>query len=109
MSLTPTPQPTATVWHTLSEAAVISRRTDKALRQLRARGKGPKFRKVDGRLVVSDDDLQDWLAGGDDDEAERVSVLNSTEKRRHPERQREPAGADNHQPDQRRRRLRAER
>ncbi|CAN5658598.1 hypothetical protein BH24ACT5_BH24ACT5_13140 [soil metagenome] len=58
-----TPQSTATLWHTVEGAADIARRTPKALRQLRARGLGPNFRKVDGRLLVSDNDLQRWLAG----------------------------------------------
>jgi hypothetical protein len=50
-------------WHTLEEAAVISRRTTNAMRQLRVKGKGPRFVKVDGRLVVSDSELRRWLAG----------------------------------------------
>lgn len=55
--------PAQTRWYTLAEAAEVARRTEKALRELRARGRGPRFRKVDGRLIVSEDDLQAWLAG----------------------------------------------
>ena len=58
------PRP-APIWHTIEEAAVISRRSVLAMRQLRTRTRGPKFRKVDGRLLVSDDDLQTWLRGDD--------------------------------------------
>jgi hypothetical protein len=50
---------------TVDEAAEHARRTPKAMRQLRARGLGPNFRKVDGRLLVSADDLAAWLNGTD--------------------------------------------
>ncbi len=36
------------------------------MRQLRSRGQGPRFRKVDGRLLVSADDLERWLSGDDE-------------------------------------------
>lgn len=48
---------------TMPEAAVISRRSENALRQLRHKGKGPTWRKVDGRLVVDARELAAWLAG----------------------------------------------
>jgi hypothetical protein len=54
------------MFHTLDEAAAISRRSVEAMRQLRIKGRGPKFRKVDGRLLVRDDDLQAWLLGDED-------------------------------------------
>jgi hypothetical protein len=54
---------TAEQWFTLEEAAVVSRRSTNALRQLRVKGRGPKFRKVDGRLVVSATELRRWLGG----------------------------------------------
>ena len=47
-------------------AGAIAHRTGKAMRQLRARGRGPKFRNIDGRLLVSEDDLADWIASHDD-------------------------------------------
>lgn len=46
----------------IDEAARIACRTPKAMRNLRARGRGPKFRNVDGRLLVTEADLADWLA-----------------------------------------------
>jgi hypothetical protein len=55
------------VWYTVDEAAVIARRTPTALRQLRVKGRGPRFRKVDGRLLVSGSELRRWLSGGEDD------------------------------------------
>jgi hypothetical protein len=55
-----------THWLTVEEAAVIAKRTPMALRQLRHKGKGPKFRKVDGRLLVSEADLHRWLSGEDE-------------------------------------------
>ena len=48
---------------TVEEAAEHARRTPKALRQLRSRGLGPRFRKIDGRLLVSAEDLAAWLNG----------------------------------------------
>jgi hypothetical protein len=51
---------------TVEEAASIAKRTEMALRQLRHKGKGPKFRKVDGRLLVSEADLHRWLSGEDE-------------------------------------------
>ena len=50
-------------WYTLEEAAEIARRTPKAMRQLRARGLGPPFRKTTGRLLVRADELEAWLNG----------------------------------------------
>lgn len=52
---------------TVEEAAPIAKRTPQALRMLRHKGKGPKFRKVDGRLLVSEAELHRWLSGGDED------------------------------------------
>lgn len=49
--------------YTLEEAAAISKRTPQAMRQLRVKGKGPRFVKVDGRLYVSASELQRWLSG----------------------------------------------
>lgn len=60
METTTTPAPQ---WLTVPEAAAIARRTEKAMRQLRYRGLGPNFRRVDGRLLVSRADLEQWLAG----------------------------------------------
>lgn len=55
---------TATLEHyTLEEAAAISKRTPQAMRQLRVKGRGPRFVKVDGRLLVSASELQRWLSG----------------------------------------------
>ncbi len=31
------------------------------MRQLRAKGQGPRFHKLDGRVVVFEDDLDAWL------------------------------------------------
>jgi hypothetical protein len=59
------PHPLAETWYTLGEAAVIARRTVIAMRQLRVKGKGPRFRKVDGRLLVSSSELRRWLNGED--------------------------------------------
>jgi hypothetical protein len=59
------PQVVAGTWHTMEEAAVIARRSTTAMRQLRIKGRGPRFHKVDGRLLVSDSDLQAWLSGED--------------------------------------------
>jgi hypothetical protein len=50
-------------WYTLEESAAIARRTPLAMRQLRVKGRGPRFRKIDGRLVVASSDLQAWLRG----------------------------------------------
>ena len=50
-------------WYTLEEAAVVARRSVNAMRQLRIKGRGPHFRKVDGRLLVSGSELQRWLNG----------------------------------------------
>ena len=50
---------------TMPEAAAIARRSENALRQLRHKGKGPSWRKVDGRLVVDARELAAWLAGED--------------------------------------------
>jgi Ser/Thr protein kinase RdoA (MazF antagonist) len=64
MTTTDTPQ--ALRFYTVEEAAEVARRTPKAMRQLRARGQGPTFRKIDGRLLVAAADLQAWLTGGGD-------------------------------------------
>ena len=48
---------------TFDEVAEKSKRTTKALRQLRARGRGPRFRNVDGRLLCTAEDLAAWLNG----------------------------------------------
>ena len=53
--------PTIPKLYTIEEAAQLSRRTEKALRQLRIKGRGPNFRNIDGRLLVSETDLADWL------------------------------------------------
>jgi hypothetical protein len=50
-------------YHTIDEAAERARRSVNAMRQLRIKGLGPKFRKVDGRLLVSGTDLERWLRG----------------------------------------------
>jgi hypothetical protein len=51
------------------EAIPIAKRSEAALRQLRHKGKGPKFRKVDGRLLISEADLNRWLSGEDGDDS----------------------------------------
>jgi hypothetical protein len=48
---------------TLEQAAAVAQRSPNALRVLRTKGKGPRFRKVDGRLLVSRSDLTAWLSG----------------------------------------------
>lgn len=50
-------------WHTMDEAAEVARRSSRAMRNLRSRGAGPPFRKIDGRLLVHDDDLRAWMSG----------------------------------------------
>jgi hypothetical protein len=60
---TPTVVPTR--WYTLEESAEVARRSVLAMRQLRVKGRGPRFVKVDGRLVVSDVELARWLSGAD--------------------------------------------
>lgn len=47
----------------VDDVAHIAKRTPKAIRQLRARGLGPKFRKVNGRLLTDEDEVARWLAG----------------------------------------------
>jgi Helix-turn-helix domain len=59
------PVPAPETQYTLEEAAAISRRSTTAMRQLRVKGKGPRFRKIDGRLLVSASELQRWLNGED--------------------------------------------
>lgn len=49
----------------IDDVALIAKRTPKAIRQLRARGLGPKFRKVNGRLLTDEDEVARWLAGED--------------------------------------------
>ena len=53
--------------YTVDEAGEIARRSPKAMRQLRVKGRGPKFRNVDGRLLVTEDDLAEWLKGDSED------------------------------------------
>jgi hypothetical protein len=48
---------------TIDEAAAIARRTPNAMRKLRVREKGPRVRKIDGRLVIERNDLLAWLEG----------------------------------------------
>jgi hypothetical protein len=48
---------------TIPEAADIAGMTENALRQLRHKGRGPAFRKRDGRLLIFEDDLRQWLNG----------------------------------------------
>jgi hypothetical protein len=47
----------------IDDVAAIAKRTPKAIRQLRARGLGPKFRKVDGRLLTDEVEVARWLSG----------------------------------------------
>jgi hypothetical protein len=61
----PPPPPASESYHTLPEAAVVARRSEHAMRLLRSKGRGPRFVKVDGRLVVADSELRRWLAGED--------------------------------------------
>lgn len=64
MSVTPYPSldeaPELLTW---SEAAAMSRRSRQSLDMLRHSGRGPRARKVEGRLLVHRDDLAAWLAG----------------------------------------------
>lgn len=39
------------------------------MRQLRVKGRGPRFNKVDGRLVASAQELDRWLNGEEDEAA----------------------------------------
>lgn len=55
----------------LDEAARLSGRSTKALRQLRYRQQrgehvGPRFRRIDGRVMVAASDLAAWLVGDTD-------------------------------------------
>lgn len=50
-------------WLTIEEAASVARRTPNAMRHLRKRNLGPRFVKVDGRLLCRRDDLVAWLEG----------------------------------------------
>jgi hypothetical protein len=50
---------------TFAEAAEVSKRTEKAMRQLRAHGRGPRVRNIDGRLLITEADLVEWLQGDD--------------------------------------------
>jgi hypothetical protein len=54
---------------TLEEAAVEARRSVNAMYQLRAKKRGPRFRKIDGRLIVSRIDFDAWMSGDRVDEA----------------------------------------
>jgi hypothetical protein len=56
-------RPLVSRWLTVDEAALIAKRSPLALRMLRFKGRGPNFRKVDGRLRVSIEDLDLWLSG----------------------------------------------
>ena len=51
------------------EAGAIAKRTGKAMRQLRARGRGPRFRNIDGRLLVTEQELARWITEQTDQEA----------------------------------------
>ena len=53
------------------EVASVSRRTENALALLRAQKppRGPKFTKVDGRVLYRKTDVIAWLNGGDNDAA----------------------------------------
>lgn len=58
--------------YSAEEVAEISGRTLKAIYGLRAKRKrgiavGPKFRTVDRRLFVAEDDLVTWLSGVDEE------------------------------------------
>lgn len=59
----PPPSPRLPRLYTLDEAAAYARRTPKAMRQLRHVGRGPRFRKIGGRVLVDEDELARWLAG----------------------------------------------
>jgi hypothetical protein len=52
----------------IRQVAERSGRSEKAIRQLRARQQagenvGPRFTKIDGRVYVLEDDLAAWLSG----------------------------------------------
>jgi hypothetical protein len=68
--------------YTISEAATLAKRTEKAMRQLRARGQGPRFRKVDGRLLVTEAELAAWLAGKADEEMAPPAAAVAQRRRR---------------------------
>jgi DNA-binding transcriptional MerR regulator len=61
MTELPPPGPWLPRFYTIDEVAPILRRTPKAVRQLRARGLGPPFRKIAGRLLIEEHDLLDWI------------------------------------------------
>jgi hypothetical protein len=44
------------------QAGAVVGRTGKAMRQLRARGRGPRFRNVDGKLLTTEAELARWIA-----------------------------------------------
>lgn len=56
-------------YYTVSECAGITRRSVGALRMLRYRREtlgedvGPRWVKVDGRVMVAEDELRRWMAG----------------------------------------------
>jgi hypothetical protein len=66
--------------YNVDEVAKVSGRSSKAIRRLRARGRGPRFRWVDGRLVVDENDLAAWLAG---DTAATNTTTTTTTSTRH--------------------------
>ena len=47
----------------IDEAAAVSRRTPDAMHALRKKGRGPKARVVDGRLLYRKADVVAWLSG----------------------------------------------
>ena len=53
--------------YTIDQAAELACRTPNALRILVHRGRGPRFRLVGGRLLVSASDLDRWLDGDSGD------------------------------------------
>ena len=48
---------------TVAEVAEESRRTQNAIYILRIKGKGPRFRKIDGRLLCAREDFDAWMRG----------------------------------------------
>jgi hypothetical protein len=53
-------------YYDMAEAAAIARRSENAMRLLRAKGRGPRFVKTAGRLLVSGAELERWLDSGED-------------------------------------------
>jgi Helix-turn-helix domain len=50
---------------TIAEGAPIARRSEKALRQLIYRGRGPRVRRIGGRVFILESDLRAWILGDD--------------------------------------------